>query len=273
MAAAASLRGAASWLRGSRRNALLVLLSVGLLGFAALEAWKKYGASHAHMEAYSVPLQGYDISPPPSWVSATIKSDVIRLGSLEGISLLEADTSRRVAQAFELHPWVAKVHRVSKRYPASIGVELEYRRPVAVVEVSHGDHPGLLPVDGEGILLPPEDFSLGQVKSLPRISVGQTFPAGSIGTAWDDERVTAAAAIAQVLSEDWSRLPLYQIAAVPSIPGSAPRATQFEIVARDGRRFFWGSAPSSHEAGATTAAEKRAQLLQWLNPGVAAMPR
>lgn len=264
IAAAASLRTAASWLQGNRRNLLLVLISVGVLGFAALESWKQYGASHAHFETYTVDPQGFEITPPPPWVRATIKSDVMRLGSLERVSLLEAGTSRRVAQAFELHPWVQKVQRVSKHYPASIHVDLTYRRPVAVVEVERGDQPGLLPVDRDGILLPPEDFSTAQVKALPRIAVGQTFPAGAVGTSWGDDRVTAAAAIAEVLCDDWSHVPLFQIAALPAVPGSASRSTDFEIVARDGRRFDWGTA-SAPDGSKQTLAEKRTQLLKWIS--------
>src|SRR5215203_734618 len=100
IAAASSLRTAATWLQGGRRNVLLVLISIGVLGFAALEAWKQYGASHAHVEAYTVGPQGFEVTPPPPWVRASIKNDVIRLGSLDHVSLLEIDTSRRVAQAF-----------------------------------------------------------------------------------------------------------------------------------------------------------------------------
>jgi hypothetical protein len=264
IAAASSLRTAGRWLQGTRRNVLLVLASVGVLGFAALESWKQYGASHAHFETYTVDPRGFEITPPPPWVRATIKSDVMRLGSLERVSLLEADTSRRVAQAFELHPWVEKVQRVSKHHPASIRVDLTYRRPVAVVEVERGDQPGLLPVDRDGILLPPEDFSTAQVKALPRITVGRTFPAGAVGIPWGDDRVTAAAAIAEVLCDDWPHLLLFQIAALPAVPGSASRSIDFEIVARDGRRFHWGMASEEGE-GAPTAGERRAELLKWIS--------
>lgn len=264
IAAAAPLRTAATWLEGSRRNVLLVLVSVGALAFAALEAWRQYGTTHAHFETYMVSEQGIEITPPPPWVRASVKSDVIRLGSLEQVSLLETDTSRRVAQAFALHPWVQQVQRVAKHYPASIRVDVTYRRPVAVVEVERGDQPGLLPIDRDGILLPPEDFSIAQVKSLPRIAVGQTFPAGSVGTAWGDERVAAAALIAEALCDDWPDTPLFQIASLPAIAGGAAQASSFEIVSRDGRRYLWGRAPGQEGASEQSSADKRAELLKWI---------
>jgi len=260
--AGAAIKSAASWLQGGRRNVLLALLCVGVLSFAALEAWKQYGATHAHVETYTVGAQGLQVTPPPPWVRATIKDDVVRFGSLERLSLLEKDSTRRVADAFALHPWVHQVHRVAKHYPASMSVELTYRKPVAVVEVEHGDKPGLLPIDRDGILLPPEDFTVGQVKDLPRISVGKTFPAGAVGTAWGDDRVAAGALVAEAVCGDWPQTALFQIALLPTPAGSKQKPA-FEIVARDGRRMAWGHAPGSEGAGEKSAEEKRTELLKW----------
>jgi hypothetical protein len=244
---------------------LLVLVSVGVLSFAAREAWTNYGSTHAHFEAYKVDPKAIEITPPPTWVRTSVKSEALRLGSLQDVSLLETDTTRRVAQAFALHPWVSQVQRVSKHYPASITVDLVYRKPVAVVEVEHGAKPGLLPIDRDGVLLPPEDFSMAHVKALPRIAAGKTFPAGAVGAAWGDERVVAAALVADVLCDDWAHSSLFQIVAVSPAAGGLPRNSSFEIVARDGRRFNWGLAPGREAKGEPTVAEKRAQLLAWLS--------
>ena len=50
---------AASWLQGHRRNALLALAAVAAMAFAAAQTWKKYGATHAHWETYT--LAGKDL--------------------------------------------------------------------------------------------------------------------------------------------------------------------------------------------------------------------
>jgi len=264
LAVAAVLSLAADCVRGRRRNVLLALAVVGALASAAAEGWEHYGATHAHWETYSVSAADLRVTNPPPWVHGNVKGDVVRMGSLDRLSLLEHDTARQVAQAFALHPWVAEVKRVSKCYPARITVELAYRRPVAVVEVEHGGQPGLLPVDRDGILLPPEDFSAGQVKALPRIALGKTFPASSVGTAWGDDRVVAAALVAEVLCDDWSHMPLFQISARPPLSGAIEKATSFEIVARDGRRFYWGHAPGHERSKERTATEKRARLMERL---------
>jgi hypothetical protein len=253
-----------AWLRGRRRNTLLALGVVGGLAFAANEAWRHYGTTHAHWENYSVGIDAIHVTPPPPWVHSDVKTDVVRLGSLENLSLLERNTSQRVAEAFALHPWVSNVQRVAKFYPASIQVQVAYRKPVAVVEVEHEGQPGLLPVDRLGILLPPEDFSTGQVKLLPRVAVGKTFPVGAIGTSWGDERVAAGALVAEALCDDWGQTSLFRIEALPTIAGGSPEQTAFEIVTRDQRRFVWGRGPGREASGEKTAQEKRARLLELL---------
>lgn len=264
MAAAATLRSARVWLQGSRRNLLLAAVALGLLYFAAWEAWKQYGASHAHAERYLVDIERMQVTPPPPWVRSQVKSEASRLGSLENLSILDVDTTKRVALAFELHPWVSQVQRVAKHYPASITVDVLYRKPVAVVEVEHAGQAGLLAIDRDGILLPPEDFSAAQVKALPRIAVGKTFPAGPVGSPWGDPRVGAAARIAETLCDDWSGTTLFRITALPVIAGGSPEATAFEIVSREGRQFPWGHAPGREASGEKSATEKKAELFSWL---------
>lgn len=258
--AGAAFRGAALWLQGSRRNVLLSLTAVGVLALGASEAWRHYGTTHAHWESYRLGPGDLHMTPPPSWIHADIKRDVVQIGSLESLSLLERSTVQRVSEACSLHPWVSEVRRVAKHYPASIRVEVDYRKPVAMVEVEHNNRPHLLPIDRLGVVLPPEEFSSAQVMALPRIAVGNTFPAGAVGTAWGDQRVAAAALLAEALCDDWPRLPLFCIEALPTIAGGEPELTAFEIVARDHRRFVWGRAPGREGSGEKTTAQKLERL-------------
>lgn len=264
-AAATSLYVASAWLRGGRRSLLLILLALGGLSFAAYEAWTRYGAAHAHWESYSLTLRDVQMTPPPAWVRSDVRGDVARIGSLDSLSLLDHNLTRQVAHAFALHPWVAKVERVSKFYPAGLRVDLAYRRPVGMVEVEHQGKPGLLPIDRDGVLLPPEDFSAAQAKSLPRLSVGKTFPAGPVGSSWDDPRVTVAAILADFLVDDWAKHPeLFEIVAMPLTYGGLPETVSFEIVLRSGRRITWGRAPGREGSGEAIATEKRTKLFDLL---------
>src|SRR5262249_34662295 len=148
----------------------------------------------------------------PPWIHTEVKvfkSNVLRDAGLDGeLSLLDKELTVRMAQAFAMHPWVAKVTRVSKQSSSGVMVEIVYRRPVAMV-VRPG--PGLLPVDAEGVVLPTEDFSPVEAQGYLRIAEITTSPAGQIGSRWGDLHVTGAAQIAAVLLDDWQKLKLYQI--------------------------------------------------------------
>ena len=85
-----------------------------------------------------------------------MKAEAVHNGSTGApLSILDDGLVERIHSVFSLHPWVAKVQRVTKSHPAHVEVEIVYRRPVAMVEVPGGWYP----VDVEGVLLPINDFS------------------------------------------------------------------------------------------------------------------
>ena len=61
----------------------------------------------------------------PAWIHTDVKAEVIRNASLDAaLSVLDDNLTVNIAQAFALHPWVAKVTRVSKHHPARVKVEV-----------------------------------------------------------------------------------------------------------------------------------------------------
>ena len=94
----------------------------------------------------------------------------------------------RIHMAFKLHPWVAKA-TVTKRAGARVNVDIVYRRPVCMVEVANGTAVDLLPVDGEGVWLPGEDFSQKQKESYPCLAGIDRRPIQPVGHPWGDARV------------------------------------------------------------------------------------
>ena len=87
--------------------------------------------------------------------------------------MLDRMLAVKVARAFELNPWVARVKWVRKSYPGQVEVELEYRRPVAMVEVYTDDEMGLFPIDSHAVLLDPRDYrreivSYCQTREVPK---------------------------------------------------------------------------------------------------------
>src|SRR6478735_10724335 len=128
-----------------------------IIGFAV--AWQKWGAPSLEGDEYLVTAEQIQVTAQPNWIHGNVKTECVR--SLTGmkLSLLDHELVEKVADAFTLHPWVAHVIRVEKRYPARVNVELEYRRPALVVKIDAPGDEGLLFLDEDAVLLPSADFA------------------------------------------------------------------------------------------------------------------
>lgn len=249
--------------RFSTLFALLVLIGLFAAGFSY--AWRRWGETVASHPRYLLDAERLEVTPQPDWIRGDVKRDVMRDGALAGLKTLDPQVTVRVARAFALHTWVSDVKRVRKEHPGRVIVELEYRRPVGMVEVTTQGQRGLLPVDAKGVLLPPQEFSAEQTRDYIRIVVGETLPVGPVGTAWGDDRVAGAARIAGALGAAWRQLDLLRIAVQPHSAGGRRRPEEliYELHARQGSRIIWGRSVGYERAAEATAAEKTARLVKF----------
>lgn len=233
------------WQRPLRRLVIALLLVGGLTG-GAYYGWQRVGAQITQGPEYLLEPEQIAINPPPPWIRADVRGEAIRDGGLSGLSLLDRELTVKIARAFSLHTWVENVRRVKKEQanPARVAVELTYRKPVAMVEVTINDRPGLLPVDVHAVLLPPGDFSAEQARDYLRVSLANAMPAGPVGTPWGDPRVDGAARVAAVLDERWKSLGLYRVTVLSNAPPPvSPEETVFVLTTRRGAEVVWGTAP------------------------------
>ena len=257
--------GPGRWFRlRPRVGGLLFLLAA--LGVAAHFGWRRSAATIARHPQYVLTAEGIHITPPPPWVRSDVKMQVLRDAGLVGtVSVLDDwDTLvRRVKEAFEFHPWVASVERITKRLPAALEIELKYRRPIAAVESRDPYGVTFLPVDERGVHLPEADLTDAERRYLPRISGVTGRPL--VGDVWADPRVLGGARLIAALADDWNELKLVEImAALQSPPqGISPRYT-FEIITTGGTRIVWGAAPGDEaSAGESAFDQKRQRLLDY----------
>ena len=252
---------------GGVSSALIVgvaffLLIVGGVVFG----WRSFGQSVVARPIYRIKKESIRVTPPPPWIRSDIRAEIVHDGALNDLTVFDKDATIRVYQAFELHPWVAKVLRVSKHPPAQLIVDLEYRQPVAWVEVvgsKPGDEGGVIPIDSNGYVLPSRDFTKENLKDYVRISVKDVRPYGLAGTAWGDPRVVGAAKIATLLRPNWQSLHVYRILLTDDYdPLSAQTGSSYEIETDNQRRIVWGSAPGAELGNEPSAAVKVARLLQ-----------
>lgn len=245
--------------RPVRRLAAFVLLAAALSsgGYAAWCAVREHVVAD---ERYEVTAESVTITPPPDWIRSEVKAEVVRDASLEGpLSILDDDLSQRLYEAFEAHPWVAKVERVTKRPPNAVEVELVYRRPVLMVQVPEG----LLPVDAEGVQLLTRDFSPLEAARYPRLTDIEVATGPPAGTRWSDPRVTAAARLAAVLIDAWEELGLHHLA-LTNEPSTTPgQLFEFDLFTKDGTRVRWGAAPTAEAPEQKLAGERLARLRQY----------
>lgn len=212
---------------------------------------------------YRLAFQDIELVPAPQ---GAVPNDLLRQIQRQrdfpdDVSILDRTLPKRLAAAFREHPWVESVREVRLTHPPRIVVHVVYRRPVALVTTSAG----LYPIDPEGVLLPPSDFSSQDCERYPVVKNIRSVPAGAAGTSWGDPVVFASARLADTLHNDWPELQLAAIIAPkPAKAGMDPADLIFELSAKGGSKIIWGRAPGSGHPGELSAAQKIGRLHKYL---------
>src|SRR5437763_10504006 len=162
-------------LRRQNRGLVLTSIVVAVAIGGSLYAWNRWGRAVSESPEYIVTAQQIAVTPQPAWIHSNVKAEALRGATISRLDLRSRQLVEQVAHAFSLHPWVAKVVRVEKRYPAGVQVDLQYRRPALVVKLVLPDEKNLLFLDEQSVLLPSGDFAPSQAKDYLRIvAAGET---------------------------------------------------------------------------------------------------
>lgn len=243
--------GTAAFLAEHRAGlgAFAVVVAAAVAGWVI---WSRVSESaRVHHDAMLMP-DAVELRGVAPWVRCDLKTEALRSASLDGgLPLDDPELSRRLARAFEMHPWVKLVVNVSPRHPAAATVEVLCREPVAMVGVKGG----LLAVDAEGVVLPSADFTAESASLYPRIAGVESSPQGPEGSAWGDPVVEEGAALALAVGPEWKQLELTECR-----PVRRPGVRQWELVGPPPRTILFGSAPGREAPGEPLAAAKIARL-------------
>jgi len=250
----------AKLLVGPAKPALLVIALLAIFFGAWYLIWQRVGPQVLAGPDYLLCPEQVELPQLPEWIHSDLRAEIFRNASLDGpLSIMDDDLAERIAAACALHPWVDRVRSVRKYHPARVVVELEYRRPVLMVEVPGG----LLPVDACGILLPSQDFSAVEAARYPRFSGQDSLPLGTVGQPWGDPLVAGAAEIAELLGPVWDHFELARIVVLP-LPEHPQRLEPiYGLVTRGDSQIVWGRAPHAESPGEPPAAEKLAILKRY----------
>ena len=199
--------GIFSLLRQSGLGTLVVVCV--LLGGTAWFLWQQVHRTVSTRGDYQLDLNEIELPAKPAWIRADVRAEALRDASLDPpLSLLDASLPERLAKAYGLHPWVSRVDGVQLTYPAHANIKLQYRRPIAMVELTNG----LLPIDAAGTLLPPRDFdNHPDVLKYPRLAVNVGSPTAPAGTAWENPIILGGAQIAAAIEPLWNQAELQRL--------------------------------------------------------------
>ena len=207
---------------------------------------------------YQVGRRNIFILNPPKWVPPTFVAEVIAGRSeLAGkkLNLTDPALPEELYRAFDAHPWVRSVESIVFQYPSRILVQLEFRRPVAIVEVPSEHYGkkyqgGVFQIDAEGVLLA-TDYLTASVEADPEsvyhylwISGIESTPMGAAGEPWNDPLLNEAALLAEFLADDFERLGIRKIHVRAS---NNPEALDglFDLETVRGPKIYWGTFPVS----------------------------
>ena len=238
----------------ARRRAGLGAAAVLLAACAAAALlWSRFGERVGQSDESLLFPHAVELRGQAPWVRADIRTEALRDASLDhGLPLHDPELPKRLARAFDMHPWVRQVIRVDLRHPAAAVVEIACREPAAMVGVA-GE---LLAVDAEGTVLPSADFTAESAAAYPRLSGIESSPQGPEGARWGDPAVEEGAALLHLVGPEWRTLGLVECRPVPN--GAGGRF--WELVASGGRVILFGPAPGREAEGEASAAAKIARL-------------
>ncbi|MFH1022914.1 MAG: hypothetical protein V1809_05955 [Planctomycetota bacterium] len=134
----------------------------------------------------------------PAWVGACLEDEIVRALRAEGVvSLADPRLTARVANIFRACPWVKRVSRVGKRFPAELELDVEIRRPAACVRMKTRD----ILLSEDGVVLPWRHYQPSPGLALPAITGVASAPPAE-GKPWTGQDVGDALALLRRLGEE-----------------------------------------------------------------------
>ena len=244
--------------------AALAILWPAVLVLGGYLAWHRWGAQHVAAGIGGVRADAIQVSDPPKYVRSDVIGSVYNDTAMGGLSLMDRTATSKIAAAFSMHPWVRDVLSVRKLPGGIVDVRLDYRMPVAMARVFKPQYASnekyYLPIDGEGVLLPSEEFARSETRDFIHIEISGADSNNRPGTKFGDRRVEAAAALAEILVRFREQAEIRSIQVVGD-----PRfndVPQLEIETSDGGHFQWGNPPGMEAPGEATAEMKIQTLLK-----------
>lgn len=249
--------------------ATLYLSSAVVVLMLAIGCWERYRHRIIDADAMTLTAEKIRLSPQPPWVRTDLKRMV--LGTAEDPaqrppSIMDTALVPQTAATLKSVGWIETIDRIQKS-KTGLDIDLTYRQPVAIVEISpttvkgfQPTKPVLLHVDrtatlmGRGLSSRPQEYLL--------ISVDQPMYTDQLiaWSKWQDPRIQSAAAISNVVKDVWRPMGLYRLMTWRDRSSAADRRIPFQFWTKMGQKtgvkIIWGNAPGEELRGEATASAK-----------------
>lgn len=259
---------------GALLFAFIPLVVCGYLG------WYYYGSKKLDQALYALAIEQITLTEQPTWIQASVLSQVYEDNRLDRINLLDPSASASIASAFETHPWVEKTARVQKIQGRGVNVDVVYRKPLAMIQVhyyptdetgapTNQQMEGYYPVDHRGVVLPVDDFKQNSVNdwSYPIIEIeGMEYVTAQAGLSFNDVRVLEALTLLIFLEKQSQPNELgvqwVRVRRDATLTNASPWI--LELWTTDQRMVVWGRSPGQEAKGEIPAEGKLSVLTNWL---------
>lgn len=232
----------------------LLVLCVGLMGWATYEGWRQLTV----LDDFSVREVSFSIFPTDG-VKPGLLKEVRDTQGLIGRNLFEKDLAGKVAEKLERNPWILKVHSVKKVFPDRLSVELELRRPAAVLRKNGTFH--LL--DDEGVVLPAGYYSWpSDQSSTPYIQSAQIKKTPKPGEYLEDSGIVAGIELVKFLKKNNAhRLLGVKVVDVSNVGlGRTNGLSDIVLWTKDGVAIKWGCPEQCQQVDELSDSEKLKNL-------------
>ncbi|MFQ5862702.1 MAG: cell division protein FtsQ/DivIB [Candidatus Brocadiales bacterium] len=232
----------------------LLVVCICLMGWATYEGWRHFTV----LKDFSVQEVSFSILNMDGVKPALLK-EVRNTKGVIGRSLFEKDLTKKVAKIVEGSPWVLKVCSVKKVFPNKLSLELELRRPSAVLRKNGAFY--LL--DDEGMVLPTRYYSwLSDQGKTPYIQSAHVRKTPRAGKRLDDPGIKAGIELIKFLkTNNAQRLLGIKVVDVSNV-GRGRTLGESDIVlwTKDGVAIKWGCPPLCQQVDELSDSEKLKNL-------------
>ncbi len=229
--------------------------------FVAMLLWNQYHTKLDLRINQTISHKTLKINQKPDWIRTDLRRIAIQESRLDEIPISQQDAVELVAASFAVQPWIKSVQQVSKT-TSGIKVQLEYRHPLALVDVGQGSP---VPVDTEGVVLDGRDFQNVANLDYWRISLRNVLTTGlATGRQWQEMRVNDCIAIANAWHGK-DRVGMFRIVNRSYPTRDRLRLTYYELWTKRGGIIIWGNPPGHEAPGEANAKQKIAAIQHFID--------